>query len=918
MRHTSRKTNVNAKQCKLYPQQQTKPRHRRWFRGVSSARTRALKQHALAVALPIVFALFSSLSAAANTALDQARMYQLNLPEQTVAAALTSLSEQTDIQVLFPYDIATQHRIVPLVGSYQLQHALERLLHNTGLHGGLTDSGVITISRIGSNVEINQNGKGKRMNTNKRKTLLATFVALFASGATVQANAQNEFGESARAQNVLDEIIVTATKREESVQDAALSITAISSDVIDKKGFVGMMDYLRITPGVSMINLGAGRKNAVTIRGITASPEAEDGSVGVYFGEVPLTASNIGSNFDFGSPDLKLVDVERVEVLRGPQGTLYGSGSMAGTVRIVPIQPNMFENEAKFSTGYSNTGEGGSDNYHLNGMVNVPLIEDKLSIRMIGYKFENSGYIQNIAASSDGFFPELVRSYGGITINEDGLAGDETTGGRVSVKWQPVDNLRATLSHIRQESQQLGQPDVELSLGAYQQARGQTTQFVKNGNESEVEITNLEAAYTFNGFEVLSSTSWMDSRALYGRDITNIGFPSDQQTQSDVDVFVEELRLTSSLEGPTQFLIGMYYEDITWNNHSLFNWSGAPDQNFLMSSAVLLGAFEQRYAVEQKAVFGEISYDIGEALKFTLGGRWFEYDKTEMQLDDNSPVFFIPEFDLDSSENGSSYKANLTYTPTDDALMYAQWSEGFRLGKPISPLGSRCDPDGNNDLIAADGRLVKNAEKIESDTIDSYEIGGKFSLLENRMTINASIFHIDWNGIPISITDASASCTAVQNAGEAQSQGVEVESSFLVTDLIKMDLSLSYLNAELTEDAGILGSEGDRLPSTPNFSANLSIQKDFELQGYPAFLRGDYSYVGGFYNNLQQSGTEAGNYNQVNVKAGMSINQVDIDVFVNNLTNSDDLTWVQFAVSSDGRAHRLRPRTIGINFTHTF
>ena len=161
-------------------------------------------------------------------------MYQLNLPEQTVAAALTSLSEQTDIQVLFPYDIATQHRIVPLVGSYQLQHALERLLHNTGLHGGLTDSGVITISRIGSNVDINQNGKGKRMNTNKRKNLLATFVALFAAGATTQgAMAQTE---SATEQSRIDEIIVTAQKRSASIQDVPIAITAFSGEQLANAG----------------------------------------------------------------------------------------------------------------------------------------------------------------------------------------------------------------------------------------------------------------------------------------------------------------------------------------------------------------------------------------------------------------------------------------------------------------------------------------------------------------------------------------------------------------------------------------------------------------------------------------------------------------------------------------------------------
>lgn len=224
MRHTSRKTNVNAKQCSLLLQHQ-KHQHRRRLRGVSSTRTRALKQHALAVALSIVCAIFSSLSTAANTALDQTRTYQLNLPEQTVAAALNSLSEQTDIQVLFPYDIAWSHSIKPVKGYYSIEQALQIMLQDTGLFGGLTDNGVIAISKL----DVDQNSKGKNMNTTK-KSLLAAMVGLFAAGGMGAVQAQ--VGESAQAQGVLDEIVVTATKRETSLQDTPLSISALGSDWI--------------------------------------------------------------------------------------------------------------------------------------------------------------------------------------------------------------------------------------------------------------------------------------------------------------------------------------------------------------------------------------------------------------------------------------------------------------------------------------------------------------------------------------------------------------------------------------------------------------------------------------------------------------------------------------------------------------
>ena len=229
MRHTSRKTIVNAKQCTLL-NQHIKPTHCRRYRGVNATpRIGTIKQHVLAVALTIVCALcFSSISAAATNGPQQTRTYHLDLPEQTVATALNSLSEQTDIQVLFPYDIAAQLRSEPLLGRFSIELALERLLRDTGLHGGLTSSGVITISQTGSESTTNQNGKGKRMNiknSTKRKTLLAGLVGLFAAGGTAQVAAQG--GEAATSQSAIDEIIVTATKRETSLQDTALSVSAI-------------------------------------------------------------------------------------------------------------------------------------------------------------------------------------------------------------------------------------------------------------------------------------------------------------------------------------------------------------------------------------------------------------------------------------------------------------------------------------------------------------------------------------------------------------------------------------------------------------------------------------------------------------------------------------------------------------------
>ena len=930
MRHTSRKTNVNAKQCSLLLLHQ-KHQHCRRLRGVSSTGTRALKQHALAVALSIVCAIFSSLSTAANTALDQTRTYQLNLPEQTVAAALNSLSEQTDIQVLFPYDIATQHQSTALVGNYPLQQALSILLLNTGLHAGLTDSGVITISRTGSNVDINQNGKGKNMNTNKRKTVLATMVGLFAAGGMSATMAQGQVGESARVQGVLDEIVVTASKRATSLQDTAMSITAISSEIIEKKGLVSMDDYLRTLPGVNMMEIGGGRKNPVVMRGISANPQVEDATVGTYFGEVPLSASSaagVAAEW-IGTPDIKLIDIDRVEVLRGPQGTLYGSGSLGGTVKVIPNEVELDKIEGSFSSGISETGGKGGDNYLVNGMINIPLVGETLAMRTVAYRYKNSGYIENIVESSTNDNILLAKDGGGRLVNQENVGEDMTDGVRVSLRWQPTEDFDSTLTYLYQDTEQLGLPEVELGLGKFEQGRVQVSPEVRdrlggNGSKSETEIYSLLLSYDLGWGEIISSSSQMNLDASFSRDISFAGLgPADQGVSGDVGVFVEELRLSSTLEGSTQFIVGLYYEDVDWENNGINFWSGASELNTLASGTDFDPQFFQSdfvFDVKQKALFGELSHEMNELWKITLGARAFSYDKSQSSYD-FSPIFEVDAgSSLESDESGETYKVNLTYTPTDDALLYLQWAEGFRLGRPLAPLPSSdlCDPDGDGSIITDDGRVVEHAESLDSDLLDSFELGGKFSFLENRMTVNASVYHINWEGLPVATTNVTTACDALQNAGEARSQGFELETAFQVTEQFLTEFGVSFVDAELTEDAGVVGQEGDRLPGSPKYNANISASYEFSLLEKPAYIRGDYAYVGGFYNNLQESGVEAGDYHTLNMKFGMAFDNVNMDIYINNMTDSDEVTWVNSVLSDDGRAYRLRPRTVGLNVSWHF
>ena len=284
------------------------------------------------------------------------KIHSVNIPAMNAADALSALAFQTDTVLLFPYQDAKAQQANAVVGDYTLKQAITILLKGSGLVSSLTDDGAIKISTFGS-LRLKKNDRGSEMNT-KRKILASTIAFFMGAGGVAQAVAE----ESEDIEWALEEIVVTATKREVGLQDAPIAVSALSSELIEKRNLVGMSDYLSTLPGVSMQDRGAG-VNSVVIRGISSNPQDGESAAGVYFGETSLTELRTGSlGGTAGNGDVKLVDIERIEVLRGPQGTLYGVGSMSGTVRVIPASPNLEVVEGRLAARYSQTGEEGGDN----------------------------------------------------------------------------------------------------------------------------------------------------------------------------------------------------------------------------------------------------------------------------------------------------------------------------------------------------------------------------------------------------------------------------------------------------------------------------------------------------------------------------------------------------------------------------
>ena len=835
---------------------------------------------------------------------------QFSIESQPLGAALKAFADQTKIQLLYSDQDVNQIIAPNLAGEFSREDALRHLLKNSDLQHQFTSDNMVIIKP--------RDSVSKKLG----KTLLAsneTQSAQAGTSAEGVAGSQSDAGSDSRY--AIDEIVVTASKRETSLQDTAMSVTALSSDEIKRRRLVSMHDYLSSIPSVTFIDSGPGQ-NQIIIRGIGLS-QFEQATVSSYFGEVPLTPSIGGGGFaqlGGSSTDMKMVDLERVEVLKGPQGTLYGSGAMGGTVRNIPKSPVLDEFEGQVDFGYGVTAHSDDNNNKMVGVFNIPLVDDSLAMRVAAYRFDNAGFIDRV--SEPNIQALSVATGLPVDLSKD-LGGHTYTGGRASLLWKANDNLELNLMLATQKLEEDGNGSVEIGLGGYRSAVLDPSG-VPEFNKDEFDIANLVLEYSFGWATFLATYSHFEGNAksqFTAADSFLAGTVRSYNSDKDGDTV--ELRLASNLDGSWQFVAGLYYEDFELRGNQFGEWTGDPAMSPVPPIPATTGpnGFPVTYffpidfqqSLEHKALFGEITYALNTQWAITAGGRWFDYDRRDNNFGSD---FFGPfgQSDLSTSEKDANYKLNIAYTPNDESLLYIQWSEGFRLGSgQVLPPASICDIDNDGKLDFTNGSLDPS---VESDTTTNYELGGKFNLIDKRLTLNVTLYRIDWENIPVNVFDTSDVCpgnlAVIDNFGEARSEGVELETRYFATPNLQLSLSASYMDTEILTDN--LGPQGGRLPLAPRFNGIVGMQYDFEWQGHTAFLRSDYSYIGDFISDALFPLPDAEAHGKWNIRAGIAINQWTLEVYANNLTNEDALTIGQDVTA--GR--RVIPRIIGFEAGYQF
>ncbi len=744
----------------------------------------------------------------------------------------------------------------------------------------------------------------------KSHALHASVRAVLSAALTLSAGAAPTKGD-AQTVDRLEEVVVTATKRGNvAVQDTPISVRALTRAELEAQNITQFTDWARFVPGVTFRDLGPGEKTIVT-RGLTSTGAA---TTAVYFDEAVITAFNDGEGGG-RNVDFKLYDIERIEILRGPQGTLYGGSALGGLVRILPAQPDASRFSGDVEAGASDTANGG-ENYQLNGHVNLPLIENRLAMRLTGWHEDYSGYIDQAR-------------FGISDINDE-----ETSGARAMLRFDVNERL-ALSAFVQWQDQEIGGVSRFNPRGTIAQQLPdfagpplvvnrelQNTDFTQNPRTDEAVIYSMKAEWEFDAGTIVGVSNWYDRDFLNNFDSTPIllffGVPitAISSFPEERTVWSNEVRFNSKFDGPFQFLTGLFYsEEHIKSESNVFT----VDDNGLIDSPEpnVLSVLRDRN-FDELAFFGEATYSFSDRLSATLGARFAEFD---FVTDENAVVPFFgpptgPEPTKSGDDSSETFKGNVSFRATDDALFYFTVSEGFRRG-------------GLN--LNAFGDLFDIPETFTSDSVTNYEVGAKTEWLDRRLIVNATIYTIDWDDIQVETVTEAGGIEFFANAGAARVDGIEFE--LLARPLPGLDLSLvaAYSDARLTEDQPPIsadpddparGLDGDPINNVPDLTFAASAQYDWRwLSNYSGFVRVDYSYTDGSNTTISPRNpfnVPLDSYDLVNLQIGMRSESWRVTVYAENLFDErpqndaiNDFTNILAFVTS-------RPRTIGVRAGYRF
>tara|TARA_B110000261_G_scaffold164485_1_gene214324 strand:+ start:562 stop:3228 length:2667 start_codon:yes stop_codon:yes gene_type:complete len=860
------------------------------------------------IALSLIFSCFT---VAAET--DDKR-YRIQIEAGTADRSLIELAAQTDRTLVYSFDDTKDIVVRQLAGRFTLVEGLQKLLAGTELAFSIERNGAIRVIRNSKSGVID--------NMKKNNTRLGWFGGLLAILATASAHTEEVQVESDKVRTI-EEVIVTATRRETSARETPISISAFNDETLGKQGIESFEGIVRQTPGVTFT--GANSFGRFVVRGIqtsaTNSSNGEQRQVAVYYDDVPV------SSFSVVTPNLRLFDTERVEVLRGPQGTSFGSGALSGAVRVVTKKADSSDFDAAVRVDYSSIDEGGTRK-RLSGMINVP-ITDQFAVRAVIYDRDEDGFIDNVG------------SFGAPVINDEN--GAEEQGYRFSSVWEPSDTVKVTLAHSFDE-QSVG------SLAGTQNfdsGAGQRATFFSESLDVELDITSVKLEYDLGWAVATHTTSvssqltaWdLDLDALFGP-----ALPFGYGETIDSDTTIHELRLVSAGDSSLSWLAGLYSFDLDAKaSGASFVGAGMLGLYGVDASAIpkerapgVTNATVNRGTTnEENALYGELLWSLSDALTLKVGARYTQYNFTnkdnENYASDVIPLAFsgggvastspvLGSVYTTGDKSNSIINASLQWNVNDQAMLYASASEGFRRSHPNFVQVSSVDPTDSSFIPAI----------ADADTLWNYELGYKALALEDRLSLNVAVYMIEWSGAQVSASRQSDAAPYTTNAGDIEAYGVELDMLYLISDSLEMGGSVSLSNSEITsidersalasglvKGASLVGSD-TQMSAFAEYriwtQGDASINTRFDAQYFSGYNNGPQNLPGVGVPNPRFKSTDA--ITNINIQIGYENRHWGLYLYAENVASNDDRVWDNPDPFSNNNVVTLNPRTIGLRLDY--
>ena len=769
-----------------------------------------------------------------------------------------------------------------------------------------------------------------------KKTLAAAISVILAASLTSVTFAEEAANAAAEDEvfSGVETIVITASKREESLQESGISVTAIGETELQRMGANTLLDFAVKIPNLGMAYEADGRfdSSSPAIRGIFGT-----NTTGFYIDDTPVNASILP----------RVMDVQRVEVLRGPQGSLYGAKSMGGTIRMITVQPDLTQFEGSVHVTGSSVNEGDT-NSSVDAIFNVP-VNDSLALRVTAYYGQNSGIFDRefqsswIEASSGATIPTAAPAFSRVENVDD----EDFWGVQVAALVVLTDNLTFTPKYMVQEINADGLPFADRDPGNTTRMR-----FFNSEEPGSDEWTLASGTFNWdtNAGSLVSTTSLFDRKTdEYEEEHTFlhflfnevIGIPIDPlasvlNTIEDYSSTIHETRFTSDNDNGFNYTVGIFYSDTEYDHlypravqtglgAALDAFFGAPPgavgmdcvDGFCLTSDDLIFTNHTVTNTKETAVFGEFTYEINDKYSVTAGGRFYKTEVDAIAVADGFANSGPSGYSDNQSETGFNPKLMFQAKVTDDTNIYASASKGFRVGGINGNL-----PQGLcGGELAELGVDPATTTSYDSDSLWSYEFGFKSTVMNNRATLNAAFYSIDWTDIQ-QLNRLACGFQFTQNAGEAQSNGFELELELAPMEGLNISMGAGYTNAEITDDGGVAGvSVGDKIQGVPDWTVNASVQYMHGMSdGWDMMYRMDANHYGDSFSSNNESSAETQrlreNWSAVNFRVGLFNPTWEITLFVDNATDirANLADSRSIAAETPGRQRLVvnRPRTVGL------